>query len=110
MKCVQCYELFGGIAIKNHAFFSLVIEINFYFFLSIIDYCSSLLFGSTHDVTSHLQLMQNYAVRVILCFPKSAHILNHFIGFLSKNHKQNSLFFSLMSQQDAITCHKYVAE
>ena len=31
-----------------------------------IDYCNSLLFGSTHDVTSHLQLMQNFAVRVIL--------------------------------------------
>ena len=28
------------------------------FVLSRKDYCSSLLFGSTHDVTSHLQLMQ----------------------------------------------------
>ena len=26
-----------------------------------IDYCNSLLFGSTHDVTSHLQQIQNYA-------------------------------------------------
>ena len=31
------------------------------FVLSRIDYCSSLLFGSTHDVTSHLQRIQNYA-------------------------------------------------
>ena len=31
------------------------------FVLSRIDYCSSLLFDSTHDVTSHLQRMQNYA-------------------------------------------------
>ena len=31
------------------------------FVLSRIDYCNSLLFGSTHDVTSHLQRMQNYA-------------------------------------------------
>ena len=31
------------------------------FVLSIIDYCNSLLFGSTHDVTSHLQRIQNYA-------------------------------------------------
>ena len=31
------------------------------FALSRIDYCSSLLFGSTHDVTSHLQQIQNYA-------------------------------------------------
>ena len=31
------------------------------FVLSRIDYCMSLLFGSTHDVTPHLQLIQNYA-------------------------------------------------
>ena len=33
----------------------------FAFALSRIDYCDSLLLGSTHDVTSHLQLIQNYA-------------------------------------------------
>ena len=33
----------------------------FAFVLSIIDYCISLLFGSTHDVTSQLQLIQNNA-------------------------------------------------
>ena len=42
------------------------------FVLSTIDYCNSLLFGSTHDVTSHLQQIQNYAARVILCLPKSS--------------------------------------
>ena len=31
------------------------------FALSRIDYCNSLLFGSTHDVTSHFQRIQNYA-------------------------------------------------
>ena len=35
------------------------------FVSSRIDYCSSLLFGSTHDVTSHLQGIQNYAARLI---------------------------------------------
>ena len=35
------------------------------FVLSRIDYCCSQLFGSTHDVTSHLQRIQNYAARVI---------------------------------------------
>ena len=35
------------------------------FVLYRIDYCNSLLFGSTHDVTSHLQLIQNYAAVVI---------------------------------------------
>ena len=47
------------------------------FVLSRIDYCSSLLFGSTHDVTSHLQQIQNYAGRVILRVPKSSSITIH---------------------------------
>ena len=46
------------------------------FVLSRIDYCDSLLFGSTH-VTSHLQRIQNYAARVILRLPKSSIITTH---------------------------------
>ena len=45
--------------------------------LSRIDYCSSLLFGSTHDVISHLQRIQNYAARVILRLPRSSNITTH---------------------------------
>ena len=47
------------------------------FVLSRIDYCNSLQFDSTHDVTSHLQRIQNYAARVILCLPKSSSITTH---------------------------------
>ena len=47
------------------------------FVLSRIDYCASLLFGSTHDVISHLQRIQNYAARVILCLQKSSSITTH---------------------------------
>ena len=47
------------------------------FVLSRIYYCNSLLFGSTHDVTSHLQRMQNYAARVILRLSKSSSINIH---------------------------------
>ena len=47
------------------------------FALSGIDYCNSLLFCSTHDVTSHLQRIQNYAARVILRLPKSSSITIH---------------------------------
>ena len=47
------------------------------FALSRIDYCSSLLFGSTHDVPSHLQRIQNYAARGILRLPKSSSIAIH---------------------------------
>ena len=47
------------------------------FVLSRIDYCNSLLFGSTHDVASLLQRTQNYAARVILRLPKSSSITIH---------------------------------
>ena len=47
------------------------------FVLSRIDYCNSLLFGFTHDVTSHLQRIQNYAARVILRLPISSSITIH---------------------------------
>ena len=47
------------------------------FVLTRFDYCSSLLFGSTHDVASHLQQIQNYAARVILRLPMSSNITTH---------------------------------
>ena len=47
------------------------------FVLSRIDYCISLLFGSTHAVTSHLKRIQNYAARVILHLPKSSSTTTH---------------------------------
>ena len=47
------------------------------FALSRIDYFNSLLFGSTHNVTSNLQQIQNYAAREILRLPKSTSITTH---------------------------------
>ena len=47
------------------------------FALSRIDYCSSLLFGYTHGVTSHMQWIQNNAARVILRLPMSSSITIH---------------------------------
>ena len=47
------------------------------FVLSRID---SLLVGSTHYVTSHLQRIQNYAARVIVRLPKSSSITIHLIS------------------------------
>ena len=47
------------------------------FVLSRIDYCNSLLFGSTNDVISHLQQIQNYAALVIFRLPKSSSITTH---------------------------------
>ena len=48
------------------------------FVIQRIDYCNSLLLDSTHDVTSHLQQIQNNAAHVILCLPKSSNITTHF--------------------------------
>ena len=47
------------------------------FVLSRIDYCSSMLFRSTHDVTSHLHRIRNNAARVILRIPSSSSITTH---------------------------------
>ena len=44
---------------------------------TLTDYCNSLLFGSTHDVTSHRKQIQNYAARLILHLPKSSNITTH---------------------------------
>ena len=48
------------------------------FILLRIDYCNSLLFGSTHDVTSQLQRIQNYAARATLRIHRSCNIAAHF--------------------------------
>ena len=86
------YELSGEIALKNNhyyyyyyclasirRFLTSTATATFVsaFVLSRIDYCNSLLFGSTHDVTSHLQRIQNYAARVILRLPMSSSITIH---------------------------------
>ena len=47
------------------------------FALERIDHSNSLLLGSTHDVTSHLQRMLHYASRVILRLPRSSSITTH---------------------------------
>ena len=47
------------------------------FVLSRIDYCNSLLLGSTHDVTYNLQRIQNYTARVVLRLPKSSNVTTH---------------------------------
>ena len=78
------------------------------FVLSRIDYCNSLLFGSTHDVTSHLQRIQNYAARIISRLPKYNHILKitSLASCQSKKHLQNSSFVLPLPQQYCtIICH-----
>ena len=81
------------------------------FALSRIDYCSSLLFGSTHNVTSHLQRIQNYAARVIFRLPKSSSITIHlkslhWLPVKVRSTYKNSLFVLPLPQQYCtIICH-----
>ena len=76
------------------------------FILSRIDYCSSLLFGSTHDVTSHLQWIQNYAARVILRLPKSSNITTQQNSLNWLHVKVGSLFMLPLPQQYCTNiCH-----
>ena len=53
---------------------------------------SSLLFGSTHDMTSHLQRIQNYAARVILRLPRSSSITIHLISLHWLPAKARSIY------------------
>ena len=78
------------------------------FALSRIDYCSSLLFGSTHDVTSNLQRIQNYATRVILRLPRSSNLKSlHWLPVkVRSTYKIASLYYHCHSS----TAPSYVAD
>ena len=80
--------------------------------LSRIDYCSSLLFGSTHDVTSHLQLIQNYAARVILRLPKSSSIATHLksLHWLPEKVRSTYKIACLCYHCHSSTAQSYVAD
>ena len=72
-----CFELRRLASIRRFLTSTATATLVSAFALSRIDYCSSLLFGYTHDVTSHLQRIQNYAARVILHLPKSYSITTY---------------------------------
>ena len=80
-------------------------------FLSRTDYCNSLLFGSTHDVTSHLQHIQNNADRVILRLLKSPSITTHLKSLHWISVKiQNYKIACLCYQHHSSTAPSYVAD
>ena len=80
------------------------------FVLTRIDYCNSLLFGSTHDVTSHLQRIQNYAVRVNLLLPKTSNITTHLksLYWLSVNARSTCKIACLCYHRHISTAPSYV--
>ena len=86
------------------------------FVLSRIVYCNSLLFGSTHDVTSHLQRIHNNAAQVILCISKSSNITIHLKSLYLLPVKVRSTYkiaccvSPLTQQYCTIICHWHAAE
>ena len=71
-----------------------------------------LLFGSTNDVTSHLQRIQNYAARVILCLPKSCSITTHLksLHWLPVKVRSTYKIACLCYHCDSSTAPSYVAD
>ena len=82
------------------------------FVLSRIDCCNSLLFGSTHDVTSHLQRIQNYLARVILQLTKSSSINTHLksLHFLPVKVRSKYKIACLRYHCHCSTAPSYVAD
>ena len=82
------------------------------FVLSRIDYCNSLLFGSTSDVTSHLQRIQNYAARVIMRLPMSSSITIHLksLHWLPDKERSTYKIACLCYHCHSSTAPSYVAD
>ena len=75
---VCCFELRSLASIRRFLTSTATATLVSAFALSWIDYCNSLLFGSTHDVTSHLQRIRNYVARVIFLHQESSNRTTHF--------------------------------
>ena len=82
------------------------------FVLSGIDYCDTLLFGSSYDVTSHLQRIQIYAARVILRLPMPSNITIHLISlhWLPVNVRSTYKIACLCYHCHSSTAPSYVAD
>ena len=80
--------------------------------LSRIYYCNSLWFGSIHDVTSHLQWIQNHAAQVILCLPKSSNITTYLksLHFLPVKVRSTYKIACLCYHCRSSTAPSYVAD
>ena len=74
--------------------------------------CSSLLFGSTHGVTSQLQGIQNYTALVILRLPKSSSITIHLksLHWLPVNVRSTYKIACLCYHRHSSTAPSYVTD
>ena len=82
------------------------------FVLSRIDLCNTLLFASTHNVTSHVQRIQNYADAEFVFLPMSSKIAIYFISFhwLSVNVRSTCKIVCLCYHCNCSTAPSYVTD
>ena len=82
------------------------------FVLSRIEYCSSLLYCSAHDVTSNLHRKQNYAARVIFHLPMSSNMTTHLksLHWLHVNVRSTYKITCLCYHCHSSTAPSYVAD
>ena len=89
------------------------------FVFSRMDYSNSLLLGSTNDVTSHLQRIQNNAARVILRLPMSSSMTTHLksLHWLPVNVRssyktvcEETGFYIRLPSYYECTCHQYCSD
>ena len=72
-----CFELRRLASIRRFLTSTATAKLVSAFVLSRIDNGRPLLFASTHNVTSDLQRIENYAARIIMCLPKSSNTATH---------------------------------
>ena len=96
------YELRRLASIRIFLTSTITATLVFAFVSSRIDYCDSLLFGSTNNVTSHLQRIQNYAARVILRL-----LMSSILSYLSRHSKSLHWFPIKVSSTYNIACLCY---
>ena len=82
------------------------------FVLSRIDYCNALQYGSSHDIKSHLQRIQNNAARVLMHLPVWSSITTHLksLHWLPVNVRNTYKIACLRYHCHCSTAPSYVAE
>ena len=86
--------------------------LNFAVWHLFVNFWQVLLFGSTHDVTSHLQRIQSYAARLTLRFHKSSNITTHLksVHWLPVKVRSTSKIACLCYHCHSSTAPSYVSD
>ena len=88
MKGVQCYELFGGIALKNHTFSFFISLYN-----AVYSACLLMLFAAiTNAVCLNNAISSSFFIDLCKCFLFSCFVFVYFIFLICIMHSAFNLF------------------